>query len=58
LILQIPGKHEMKENGQVACLEAERGTTKTTTDRSYCLKMDNLILSQYVQARKTLHIEQ
>ena len=22
LILQIPGKHEMKENGQVACLDS------------------------------------
>lgn len=62
LILQIPGKHEMTKNGQVACLEAERGTTKTKTERSYCLKMANLILSQnvilYVQATNPLHIEQ
>jgi hypothetical protein len=37
LILQIPGKHEM-DNSQVACLEVERGTTKSKTEISYCLK--------------------
>jgi hypothetical protein len=59
LILHILGKHEMKGNGQV---DVERGTTKTKTKRSYCLKVTNFIMSQkvivYVQARKPLHIEQ